>query len=220
MFRRRSRIGPAATSCPLCDNKGILIFVLAGKGLVASFFVTKYVYIRLIAYDISIETHSCWFLLGLADFVILIHWTVKKINCIYIFVHSMFKLIFIFAYISIMLFHDSSMMIYSYVIVLDYMVAMILSGFHPQNVYSEYCLGLHMNVLGNGNIFRRYWPFVRWTHRSTVNSPHKGQWRGALMFSLVSAWINDWENNHEAGDLRRHGAHYDVIVMELRQCIS
>ena len=25
-----------------------------------------------------------------------------------------------------------------------------------------------------------------------VNSPHKGQWRGALTFSLIFAWINDW----------------------------
>ena len=25
------------------------------------------------------------------------------------------------------------------------------------------------------------WPFVRGIHRSPVNSPHKGQWRGALM---------------------------------------
>ena len=45
------------------------------------------------------------------------------------------------------------------------------------------------------------------------NSPHKGQWRGALMFSLICAWINGWINNHEAGDLGRHRAHYDFIVM-------
>ena len=44
-----------------------------------------------------------------------------------------------------------------------------------------------------------------------VNSLHKGQWRGALMFSLICAWINDWVNNREAGDLRRHRGHYDVI---------
>ena len=48
---------------------------------------------------------------------------------------------------------------------------------------------------------------------SPVNFPHKGQWRGALMFSLICAWINRWVNNREAGDLRRHRAHYDVIVM-------
>ena len=46
---------------------------------------------------------------------------------------------------------------------------------------------------------------------SPVNSPHKGQWRRALMFSLT--WINGWVNNRETGDLRRHRAHYDVIVM-------
>ena len=43
-----------------------------------------------------------------------------------------------------------------------------------------------------------------------VNSPHKGQSRGALIFSLVCARINDWVNNREAGDLRRHRGHYDV----------
>ena len=61
--------------------------------------------------------------------------------------------------------------------------------------------------------FRRYWPFVRGIHRSTVKSPHKGQWRGALMFSLIRAWINAWVNNGEAGDLRRHRAHYDVTLV-------
>ena len=35
--------------------------------------------------------------------------------------------------------------------------------------------------------FPRYWPFVRGIHRSPVNSPHKGHWRGALMFSLIYA---------------------------------
>ena len=61
--------------------------------------------------------------------------------------------------------------------------------------------------------FPRNWPCVRGIHWSPVNSPHKGQWRGALMFSLICAWINDWVNNREAGDLRRDRAHYDVIVM-------
>ena len=61
--------------------------------------------------------------------------------------------------------------------------------------------------------FPRYWPFVQGIQRSPVNSPHKGHWRGALTFSLICAWINVWVNNREAGDLRRHRAHYDVIVM-------
>ena len=46
-----------------------------------------------------------------------------------------------------------------------------------------------------------------------ANSPHIGQWRGALMFSLICVWINGWVNNREAGDLRRYRAHYDVTVM-------
>ena len=61
--------------------------------------------------------------------------------------------------------------------------------------------------------FPRNWPFVREIHRSPVNFPHKGQWRGALMFSLIYAWINDWVNNRGAGELRRQHGHYDVIVM-------
>ena len=61
--------------------------------------------------------------------------------------------------------------------------------------------------------FPRYWPFEREIHRSPVNSPHKGQWRGALMISLICVWINGWVNNREAGDLRRYRAHFDVTVM-------
>ena len=33
--------------------------------------------------------------------------------------------------------------------------------------------------------FPRYWPFVRGIHRQSANAPHKGQWRGALMFYLI-----------------------------------
>ena len=61
--------------------------------------------------------------------------------------------------------------------------------------------------------FPRYWPFVRGIHRSPVNSPHKGQWRAALIFSLICVWINGWVNNRETGDLRRYRAHYEVTVM-------
>ena len=50
---------------------------------------------------------------------------------------------------------------------------------------------LHMMTSSNGNIFRG--EFVRGIHRSPVNSPHKGHWRGT------------WD----AGDLRCRRAHYD-----------
>ena len=59
----------------------------------------------------------------------------------------------------------------------------------------------------------RDWSFVRGIHRSPVNSTHKCRWRRALRFSLICVRINSWVNNREAGDLRRHRAHYDIIVM-------
>ena len=58
--------------------------------------------------------------------------------------------------------------------------------------------GLGLNVLTfhdeviKWKRFSRYWSFVRRIHRSPVNSSHKGQWRRALMFSFICAWINGW----------------------------
>ena len=60
--------------------------------------------------------------------------------------------------------------------------------------------------------FPRNWPFVRGIHRWPVNSPHKGQWRGALMVFFDDAWTHDWANNRDTGDLRRHHTHYDVTL--------
>ena len=44
-------------------------------------------------------------------------------------------------------------------------------------------------------------------------------WRGALMFSLIYGWRHSWGSNRNAGDLRRHCAHYDVTVMMSRKHI-
>ena len=71
----------------------------------------------------------------------------------------------------------------------------------------------HDDIIKWKHFPRFYWPFVRGIHRSPLNSSHKGQWRGALMFSLICAWINAWVNNREAGDLGRHRARYGVIAM-------
>ena len=60
--------------------------------------------------------------------------------------------------------------------------------------------------------FLHYWPFVRGIYQSPVNSPHKGQWRGALMLSLICVWINAWVNDREAGASRCHHAHYDIVM--------
>ena len=86
-----------------------------------------------------------------------------------------------------------------------------------KDLLREFCL-LYKMVKYHDEVFKwkhflRYWPFVRGIHQSPGNSPHKGQWRGALMFSLICAWINSWVNNGEAGDLGRNRAHYDVTVM-------
>ena len=48
---------------------------------------------------------------------------------------------------------------------------------------------------------------------SPMDSPNKGQWRGALRFSLNCAWPNGWANTRDVGDLRRHMAHFDVTVI-------
>ena len=65
----------------------------------------------------------------------------------------------------------------------------------------------------NGNIFRVTGPLCgeftghRWIPHTKASDAEP--W--CFLWSVP--WINGWVNNHEAGDLRRHRAHYDVIVM-------
>ena len=80
-------------------------------------------------------------------------------------------------------------------------------------VILHYFLSLAIMTSSNGNIFRVTGHLCGGIPRLPVNSPHKGQWRGALMFSLLCVWINGWVNNRVAGDLRRYPAHYDVTAM-------
>ena len=53
-----------------------------------------------------------------------------------------------------------------------------------------------------------------------MDSPHKGQWHGALVYSLICAWTNGWANIQDICELRRHRAHYDVTVMEICKNIN
>ena len=55
--------------------------------------------------------------------------------------------------------------------------------------------------------------FGRGIYRSPADSPHKGQWREDLMFSLICACTNGRVSHRNGGDLQRHHAHYDVTVM-------
>ena len=57
--------------------------------------------------------------------------------------------------------------------------------------------------------FSRYGPF----HRSLVNSPHIGQWRGASIFFFHVRLNKRLSKHREAVDLRRHRAYNDVTVM-------
>ena len=70
---------------------------------------------------------------------------------------------------------------------------------------------LCMMTSSNGSIFGVTGLCVE---NSPVNFPHKGQWRGALVFSLIWACTNGWVKTRNAGDLRRHSAHYGVTVVE------
>ena len=80
--------------------------------------------------------------------------------------------------------------------------------------------GRHMTglwrVIGTWYIFRRVTDPLCGNSPVTGEFPHKGQWRGALMISLIFARINGWVNNQAADDMRRHRTHYHVTAMDLR----
>ena len=68
-------------------------------------------------------------------------------------------------------------------------------------------------LLVTGNHLPWYWSSLLGKFLSPLDSPNKGQWRGALVFSLICAWINGRAYNRDADDLRCYRAHYDVTVM-------
>ena len=96
-----------------------------------------------------------------------------------------------------------------------WVTALVLSVPDGSNV-GPMNLAIHDDVI-KWKHFPRDWPFMRGIHRSPMNSPHKGQCRGALMFSLICVWINGWVNNRKAGDLKRYLAHHDVSVMSVKR---
>ena len=80
------------------------------------------------------------------------------------------------------------------------------------SVFISYTLSWYPNVIKCKH-FPHYQLLVRRIRPSPVDSPHKGQLRRALMFSMICAWTNGWANSRDVGDLGGHSAHYDVIVM-------
>ena len=67
--------------------------------------------------------------------------------------------------------------------------------------------------------------YLRRIYRSPVNSPHKGQWRGVLMFSLICA-LNKWFSKQSWGwwfetplrSLWRHGNEMIYADRSLSRC--
>ena len=102
---------------------------------------------------------------------------------------------------------------------------------HQSSMSLAFVRGIHqwlVNSPHKGLIMRKMIPFddiIMRNHNTTTTKcewyacllrcmVHVGTWwRGALMFPLISIWINHWVNNCEAGDLRCHRGHYDVTVM-------
>ena len=87
------------------------------------------------------------------------------------------------------------------------------SGLTPTPLYISMTRYMYMMTSSNGNFFR-------------FTGPLCGEFTGHGWIPLAKAsdaerWYflwsatekNDWANNRNAGDLRRHRAHYDVIVM-------
>ena len=75
-----------------------------------------------------------------------------------------------------------------------------IAGMGSEVSVSQCDLKVTMMTSSNGNILCVTGPF--WgesTGHRHEDSPHKGQWRGALMFSLICAWKNGWANNRGVG---------------------
>ena len=74
---------------------------------------------------------------------------------------------------------------------------------------------MYMMTSSNGNIFRVTGPLRgeftgrRWIPRTKASNAE------LWCFLWSAPWINGWVNNREAGDLRHHRVHYDVIVMNI-----
>ena len=81
----------------------------------------------------------------------------------------------------------------------------------PQNTIYRFC---HKDVIKWKHL-PRYWPYVRGIHRSQVNSYTKASDAELWCFLFICAWTNVWVYNRNAGDLRRHRAQNDVIVINL-----
>ena len=100
----------------------------------------------------------------------------------------------------------------------------IISIFHPVDGYVNFYLKkIYQNYYGYITDISRFDCVLEICRndkidRSTVDSPYKGQWRGALIFSLICAWTNGWISVHRNRDPFVNGPsqwettlHYNVV---------
>ena len=118
----------------------------------------------------------------------------------------------IFCKVSIRTFHCIHLHIYFHSINKVHAFSICISGSREAPAAYRPSI-LYMMTSSNGKICRVTGPLWgefsghRWIPLTN------GQWRGALVFSLICAWADGWANHRHAGDLRRHRAHFDVTVM-------
>ena len=79
--------------------------------------------------------------------------------------------------------------------------------------FNSRCIDLIHGDVIKWKHFPRHWPLCgkftgdRWIPRTKAGDAE------LWCFLWSAPWINGWVNNSQVGDLRRHCAHYDVIVM-------
>ena len=70
----------------------------------------------------------------------------------------------------------------------------VLTCFHYSNLEAVPIMGQYHDDVIKWKHFSALLALCAGNHRSQMNSSHKGQWRRALMFSLICSWINGWVN--------------------------
>ena len=63
---------------------------------------------------------------------------------------------------------------------------------HTVGKLESWCLQMSHDDVIKWKYFPVCWSFVRGIVRPPVDSPHKGQWRSALMYFFISVWIHGW----------------------------
>ena len=86
-----------------------------------------------------------------------------------------------------------------------------------KDIFDVQCMNVpavHMMTSSSGSIFRVTGPLCG-EFAAPGDFPAQRPVTRSFDVFFICAWINDWVNNHEAGDLRHHRGHYDIIVMQM-----